>query len=88
MGKIFVWIGIFAAIYLLIKFAGVVRRKGQIDSASHCGAEDQSPSKPEPSSDTKSLANLVTCAQCGIHLPRAEALEKSGKLFCSEDHAH
>lgn len=84
MGKIFLWIGIFAAIYLLIKFAGVIRRKGQIDASSHAEAD----SSKAPPSATKSLANLVSCAKCGVHLPRAEALEKDGQIFCSEDHAH
>ena len=30
---------------------------------------------------------LVSCARCGLHLPRSEAREVSGALFCSEEHA-
>jgi uncharacterized protein len=30
---------------------------------------------------------LVTCAQCGVHLPRAEARSAAGGLYCSEEHA-
>jgi len=30
---------------------------------------------------------LVSCARCGMHLPRAEAREAGGVLFCSEEHA-
>jgi uncharacterized protein len=30
---------------------------------------------------------LVPCAHCGVHLPRAEAREVGGALFCSEEHA-
>jgi len=30
---------------------------------------------------------LVSCARCGVHLPRAEAREAGGVLFCSEEHA-
>ncbi len=30
---------------------------------------------------------LVSCARCGMHLPRAEAREAGGALFCSEEHA-
>jgi len=30
---------------------------------------------------------LVSCARCGMHLPRAEAREAAGRLFCSEEHA-
>jgi len=32
-------------------------------------------------------ADLVSCARCGLHLPRAEAREAGGRLFCSEEHA-
>lgn len=30
---------------------------------------------------------LVACAHCGLHLPRGEAREAAGKLYCSEEHA-
>ena len=32
-------------------------------------------------------AQLVRCAHCGVHLPRAEARETQGLLYCSEEHA-
>jgi uncharacterized protein len=31
--------------------------------------------------------DLVTCARCGLNLPRAEASESAGTLFCSPEHA-
>jgi uncharacterized protein len=31
--------------------------------------------------------DLVSCARCGMHLPRAEARAAGGALFCSEEHA-
>jgi uncharacterized protein len=30
---------------------------------------------------------LVRCAHCGLHLPRAEAREAAGALYCSDEHA-
>lgn len=30
---------------------------------------------------------LVACAHCGVHLPRAEARSASGGEYCSEEHA-
>jgi uncharacterized protein len=30
---------------------------------------------------------LVSCARCGLHLPRGEAREERGRLYCSEEHA-
>jgi uncharacterized protein len=36
-----------------------------------------SPSGPE---------DMVSCAQCGVHLPRSESLPGRGGVFCSEAH--
>ena len=30
---------------------------------------------------------LVSCARCGVHLPRAEARRVAERLYCSEEHA-
>ena len=30
---------------------------------------------------------LVRCAHCGVLLPRAEARQTAGAVYCSEDHA-
>jgi len=30
--------------------------------------------------------DMVACAECGVHLPRSEALPGRGGLFCTEDH--
>jgi uncharacterized protein len=39
------------------------------------------PAKPAPAGE------LVRCAHCGMHLPRAEARQEAGVLYCSEEHA-
>jgi uncharacterized protein len=31
--------------------------------------------------------DLVSCARCGVHLPRVEARAAGERLFCSEEHA-
>lgn len=35
----------------------------------------------DPASDT-----MVACAHCGVHLPRGEAVESHGELFCGDAH--
>ena len=30
---------------------------------------------------------LVPCARCGVNLPRSEAREAGGVLYCSDEHA-
>ena len=31
--------------------------------------------------------DLVSCAQCGLHLPRSEAREHLGAVYCTDEHA-
>jgi uncharacterized protein len=35
----------------------------------------------------EAAGQLVRCAHCGVHLPRAEAREALGLLYCSDEHA-
>ena len=42
------------------------------------GADQAPPGAPE---------ELVRCAHCGVHLPRAEAHAAAGALYCSDQHA-
>ena len=39
--------------------------------------------QPKPSAE----GDLVRCARCGLHLPRAEARAAGEQLYCSEEHA-
>ena len=39
--------------------------------------------KPAPPDE---LQSMVSCAQCGIHLPQNEALPGRGGVFCGEPH--
>ena len=43
--------------------------------------------KPSIAEKPPIQGELVSCARCGVHLPRAEAREAGGALFCSEEHA-
>jgi uncharacterized protein len=45
--------------------------------------------KPRTSEKTKrptTSRDMVKCAHCGIHIPRDEALEREGELYCSTEH--
>ena len=44
----------------------------------------RSQDRPAPSSDPQQA--MVACAQCGLHLPRDEALPGRGGVFCGEAH--
>ncbi|MDM4767656.1 PP0621 family protein [Pelomonas sp. SE-A7] len=41
---------------------------------------------PAPPPQPASPKNMVSCAQCGLHLPEAEAMPGRGGVFCSAAH--
>jgi len=32
------------------------------------------------------VEDMVACARCGVNVPRSEAIESHGLLFCSDEH--
>jgi uncharacterized protein len=42
--------------------------------------------KQGPSAGTTPQGELVSCAHCGVNLPRAEARSAGGLHYCSEEH--
>jgi uncharacterized protein len=63
-------------IVLVVAGIWLVRR------ALRAGAPGESAARSSRSAD-----ELVACARCGVHLPRAEARAAAGGLYCSEEHA-
>jgi uncharacterized protein len=43
--------------------------------------------KPDLQPRPEAQGDLVSCARCGMHLPRAEARAAGERLYCSEEHA-
>jgi uncharacterized protein len=33
------------------------------------------------------VAEMVPCAHCGVHVPRAQAIEYHGMVYCCEEHS-
>lgn len=44
------------------------------------------PQQPGATPEPGQPEDMVTCVQCGVHLPRSEALPGRGGVFCSESH--
>ena len=65
----------------LVFLSGV--RKGRSGPGRAAGEQDDTPrspaSKPGP-------AMMVSCAECGAHLPESEAYPGKGGQFCSTEH--
>jgi len=72
MGRLLIFaLAVFALVWLLKRALGE-------------RTEDDVPRAPRPSGQA---GDLVRCAHCGLHLPRAEALAAGGRLYCSAEHA-
>jgi uncharacterized protein len=42
--------------------------------------------RADPPGDGGRAPELVSCAQCGVNLPRSEARSAGGRHYCSEEH--
>ena len=43
--------------------------------------------RPDLQARRETQGELVSCARCGMHLPRGEARASGERLYCSEEHA-
>ncbi len=43
-------------------------------------------SRQKSSTDKPSVAHMVVCTHCGVHVPESEAIRDGNKLYCSEKH--
>jgi uncharacterized protein len=88
MGKILFWLGVFAAVFLALKAIAVIQRKGTLKDPPATGeAEPHSQDKQDKQDKQERLPSLISCAKCGLHLPRQEAIERRGQYFCTAEHA-
>jgi uncharacterized protein len=42
--------------------------------------------QPSPPSSGDIAKDMVRCAQCGLHLPKAEAISDQGQYYCCQEH--
>jgi uncharacterized protein len=74
MSKIILLVIAFAAALWLVRG---LRRRSETDS----GDRAEKPATP-------GAEDMVRCAQCGVHLPRAESFMTGKEFFCSVQHQH
>ena len=66
---------------LLIVLAVIALVLWLVRSGRRTSVPGRGAAKPPPA-----LEEMVSCARCGLHLPRSEALPGRGGLFCSAVH--
>ncbi|WP_283770132.1 PP0621 family protein [Variovorax sp. PCZ-1] len=72
----------YAIVFLVILLGVWLWRKNRADDRNEAGAQ------PKPKSATTSTAPqvMVSCALCGVHLPKSEAFSGKAKHYCSLAH--
>jgi uncharacterized protein len=40
-----------------------------------------------PQKEAPKTQDMVSCAYCGVHLPKSESLQVNGKFYCCEAHS-
>ena len=71
MSRVLVFLAVVAIVYLIIRS----RHAGHARGVRSHGVD-----QPRVAED------MVRCVQCGVHLPRSEAIMAGGKFYCSEAH--
>jgi uncharacterized protein len=51
------------------------------------GGTNRQPAPPKPPPGAIQPLEMVRCPQCGVHVPRADAVaDEQGRLYCSREH--
>ena len=74
MGELLRLIFVFVVIWLLLR---LLTRPASTNRTPH-----QSPSN-RPSGGV----TMLPCARCGVYIPKNEAIESEGRVYCSREHA-
>jgi uncharacterized protein len=78
MGSILKIIALLFAVWLLSLIVRSSLRRAQRD------ADGENPPRRQQNQATQ---QMVPCARCGVHVPRADAVVRDGKEYCSPEHA-
>jgi len=46
------------------------------------------PKQEERETSSESAEDMVNCVQCGVYLPKSEAIHSHSKYFCSHEHCN
>lgn len=73
--------------YLLLGVLAYVAWRWYVAQGSKGEPATQAPPPAPPTEGGGGAEKMVSCAQCGIHLPQSEAIDGTGALhFCSDEH--
>lgn len=81
MIKLLFWIVLLAVVAFMLGF-----KRGRPASREERGGAAPSPSASPAAAPARELESMVSCAECGTHLPAGEAVPGRGGQFCSVAH--
>lgn len=76
MGRLIFWILLIVAAMLAWRWLGRRNARGANSRGDAGGQPDGTPAEA-----------MIACSHCGVHLPRSEAEEREGRLYCGAEHA-
>ncbi|UCE30256.1 MAG: hypothetical protein JSW68_09170 [Burkholderiales bacterium] len=82
MNKLLFWIVVLGVGFLIWK---IVSSRARIDPGD-AGARRAGAAGRRGRRDRQRAELMIECAQCGVHVPSAEALEADGRSFCCAEH--
>jgi len=81
VGKLIFWAVVIVAVLLVLRILALQQQKQAAEPrAEPLPRRSKAPPVNQPES-------MVSCAHCGIHMPRSEALLINGQTWCSSEHA-
>lgn len=81
MGKIFFWAVVIIGGLLLARILARYNEKSRV------AGKEPKQVKRRTGATPQQPESMVRCEHCGIHLPRSEAVQTGGRIWCSQEHA-
>ena len=78
MGKILFWAVIIIGVLFVTRLLAHQAAKGRDKPK-----EGKAPARPAPLSKSE---EMIRCANCGVYMPRSEAIKQDGQFWCSPEH--
>jgi uncharacterized protein len=78
MGKFLFWAVVIVGVLLVTRILA------------HQAAKQRATKNPSKNGSTPSIGKaeeMVRCKECGVYMPRSEAVKQGGEFWCSTEHA-
>lgn len=90
MGKLLLWVGLIALIWLALRMIAISQRRSERSSATRDGGGARGAAGAGTNGVARDSAKpgelIVPCMHCGVFLPASDALRDGERAYCSRAH--